>query len=101
MRITKRQIVGVTIAALAVAASLSTSQAPIRAASQQAYSVDSRITTPKAEWGHNVGDDYFLANYQQLMAYWKKLDQESDRLQVVEIGQSALKRPQLDRKSVV
>ena len=95
MRITKRQIVGVTIAALAVAASLSTSQAPIRAASQQAYSVDSRITTPKAEWGHNVGDDYFLANYQQLMAYWKKLDQESDRLQVVEIGQSALKRPQL------
>ena len=33
-----------------------------------------RLTTPKAEWGNNLGDDYFLANYQQLMAYWKKLD---------------------------
>ena len=25
-----------------------------------------RVTTPMQEWGHNVGDDYFLANYQQL-----------------------------------
>ena len=25
-----------------------------------------QLTSPKEEWGHNVGDDYFLANYQQL-----------------------------------
>jgi len=37
------------------------------------------ITSPKEEWGHNVGDDYFLANYQQLIAYWHKLEKESNR----------------------
>jgi hypothetical protein len=66
-----------------------------RAQAPQPSAVDSRVTTPKQEWGHNLGDDYFLANYQQLMAYWRKLDQQSDRMQVVEIGQTALKRPQL------
>src|SRR6185503_9654860 len=59
------------------------------------FTVDAKITTPKQEWGHNVGDDYFLANYQQLMAYWKKLDAQSDRIQVIEIGQTAMKKPQL------
>jgi hypothetical protein len=59
------------------------------------FTVDAKITTPKQEWGHNLGDDFFLANYQQLIAYWRKLDKESDRLQVVEIGQTAMKKPQL------
>jgi hypothetical protein len=62
---------------------------------EKPFTVDPKITTPKQEWGFNVGDDYFLANYQQLMAYWKKLDAQSDRMQIVEIGQTALKRPQL------
>ena len=53
------------------------------------------ITTPKEEWGHNVGDDYFLANYQQLIAYWHKLEKESNRIHVVEIGKTAENRPQL------
>jgi hypothetical protein len=26
----------------------------------------SPVTTPQAEFGHNFGDDYFLANYRQL-----------------------------------
>ena len=25
-----------------------------------------RVTTPMQEWGHNIGDDYFLVNYQQM-----------------------------------
>jgi hypothetical protein len=53
------------------------------------------ITSPKQEWGKDLGSDYFLANYQQLMAYWRKLDKESDRMTVVEIGQTAMKKPQL------
>ena len=49
---------------------------PVRpAASAQARPAAAKVTTPMAEWGHNIGDDYFLANYQQLMAYWKKLDE--------------------------
>ncbi len=48
-----------------------------------------KLTSPKDQWGHNVGDDYFLANYTQLVEYFKKLDAESDRMKLVEIGKSA------------
>src|SRR5262245_54773072 len=54
-----------------------------------------RITTPKEEFGHNFGDDYFLANYQKIAAYWKKLDTESDRMVLREIGKTAEGRPHL------
>ncbi len=47
-----------------------------------------RITSPKEQFGHQLGDDYFLANYQQLLAFWRKLDQESERLKLEVIGQS-------------
>ena len=58
--------------------------------------VTARLTTPKAEWGHNLGDDYFLANYQQLMAYWKKLDAASRRAcSLVDIGKTSEGRPML------
>src|SRR5262245_26262834 len=49
----------------------------------------SKITTPKEQLGFNFGDDYQLANYTQLVDYWKKLDQQSDRMSLVEIGKSA------------
>ncbi|OAV67201.1 Zinc carboxypeptidase [Bacteroidales bacterium Barb6] len=35
---------------------------------------------------YTVGDDYFLGNYVQLLQYWDKLTQESDRIKLVEIG---------------
>jgi len=54
-----------------------------------------RITTPMEEFGHNFGDDYWLANYQQIAAYWHKLDAESDRMVVREIGKTAEGRPHL------
>jgi hypothetical protein len=54
-----------------------------------------RITTPREEFGHNFGDDYFLANYQQLSAYWRKLDAQSDRMVLREIGRTAEGRPHL------
>jgi hypothetical protein len=53
------------------------------------------ITSPKEQFGFNIGDDYKLANYTQLQQYWHKLDGESDRMKVVEIGKSAEGRPQL------
>lgn len=53
------------------------------------------LTTPKEEWGHNIGDDYFLADYKQLETYWHKLEKESNRIHVVEIGRTAENRPQL------
>jgi zinc carboxypeptidase len=54
-----------------------------------------RITSPQQEFGHNFGDDYFLANYKQIAAYWQKLDRESDRMTVESIGKTAEGRDQL------
>jgi hypothetical protein len=47
---------------------------------------DRLITTPKEQFGFNLGDDYHLANYKQLTEYWTKLDKESDRMKVVPVG---------------
>lgn len=45
-----------------------------------------KITTPKEFLGFNIGDDYMVANYTQLEAYWKKLASESPRMKLVDIG---------------
>src|SRR5262245_26902318 len=52
------------------------------------------VTAPKEALGFNVGDDYQLANYTQLEAYWKKLATESDRMRLVDIGLTAEGRHQ-------
>src|SRR5215470_16523315 len=54
-----------------------------------------RVTAPKDYFGFHLGDDYCLANYQQLSGYWSKLERESDRLKVVRIGVTEEGRPQL------
>ena len=53
----------------------------------------SKITSPRTQLGHNIGDDYFLANYSQMIDYWHKLDRESDRMRMVRIGTTAEGRP--------
>ena len=53
-----------------------------------------KITTPKEALGFNLGDDYMVANYTQLEAYWKKLASESDRMKLVSIGKTEEGREQ-------
>jgi hypothetical protein len=53
------------------------------------------VTTPKEEFGFNLGDDFQLANYQQLTGYWRRLAAESDRMVVREIGLTAEGRTML------
>src|SRR5215831_9787774 len=48
-----------------------------------------KLTTPKEQFGFNIGDDYELVNYTQYVDYLKKLDGESERLTVEEIGKSS------------
>src|SRR3990170_3711777 len=60
-----------------------------------AAAAQTRVTTPKEQFGYNIGDDYFLATYDQFLEYWQKLDAESDRMVVQEIGKTAEGRPQL------
>src|SRR5215471_4167725 len=52
-----------------------------------------RAITPPKIGEFTVGDDYFLANYTQLLDYWNKLAKESDRMKLVEIGKTAEGRP--------
>src|SRR5512143_1690523 len=58
-----------------------------------ASSAEAKVTSPKEQFGFAIGDDYQLVNYTQLVAYWKKLDAESDRMSLVEIGRTAEGRP--------
>ena len=81
-------LAGVAVAIIASGSVSAQSSAP-------ALQVMASVTTPKAELGNNIGDDYFLATYTQLMAYWHKLETESPRMKVVEIGKTAEGRPHL------
>src|SRR5688500_1918085 len=73
--------------ALALALGLLAQAAP--AAAQQ------RLTSPQQQFGHAIGADYVLPNYQELVAYWQKLDGESDRMSMVDIGRTAEGRTQV------
>lgn len=46
------------------------------------------VTSPKEAFGHEIGDDYFLANYTQLEAYFKTVAGQSDRMKLVDIGET-------------
>jgi hypothetical protein len=52
------------------------------------------VTSPRQQFGAAIGDDYFLATYAQLQAYFQTLDRESDRMQLVDIGRTEEGRPQ-------
>ena len=82
-----RWMAGVATAALVMAAG---------AATAQAQAAPEAITPPEqALGGHKPGDDYFLANYDQLSAYWRTLARESPRARLVVLGKTAEGRDQL------
>ncbi len=45
-----------------------------------------KITAPKDFLGFNIGDDYMMASYSQLDAYWHKIAGECDRCKLVDMG---------------
>ena len=74
---------------LAVLLAFSVASAPLAQQGARA-----KITTPKGAFGFNFGDDYQLANYKQIEAYWKTLDRESDRMVLHDMGKTAEGRTQ-------
>ena len=64
------------------------------ASTQASTQVAARVTSPKQQFGASIGDDYFLATYSQLETYWKRLDRESDRMSLVDIGRTEEGRTQ-------
>jgi hypothetical protein len=69
------------------------SRALVLSVALSAYSLHAqpvpKVTSPKEALGFNVGDDYHVANYAQLTAWWQKLAKESDRMKLVDIGPTA------------
>ncbi len=54
-----------------------------------------RVTTPREEFGHEIGADYVLVDYDQLHRYWIRLAHESDRMVLDTIGSTSEGRPQI------
>ncbi|HEY6362049.1 MAG TPA: M14 metallopeptidase family protein [Vicinamibacterales bacterium] len=52
------------------------------------------ITSPTQQFGAAIGDDYFLATWRQFEDYWKKLDRESNRMALVDLGKTEEGRSQ-------
>lgn len=51
------------------------------------------IQSPEEFFGHVMGADRELAHWDELVEYYRHLDRESDRLQVMELGPSTLGNP--------
>lgn len=87
-----RRLIGIvlaTLACVAVSIRAQTSPAP------KPHVTNFHITSPKEQFGHEIGDDYWLADYKQAIEYWRKLAKESDRMTIEEIGKTAEDRPQM------
>ena len=52
-------------------------------------------TSPEEFLGHKVGADRKLADYNQIQAYFQKLDQESGKIKVFNIGKTTLGKPMI------
>lgn len=53
-----------------------------------------QTTSPNDQFGINIGDDYHLITYSQLVEYWQKLEEESPGMRLEEIGKTAEGRSQ-------
>ena len=53
------------------------------------------ILSPRQALGAGIGDDYFLATYTELESYWRRLDRDSDRMSLVDIGRTEEGRSQV------
>jgi hypothetical protein len=58
-----------------------------------AFAQSQKTISPPKIGEYTAGDDYFLANYTQLLDYWNKVTKESDRIKLQEIGKTAEGRP--------
>ena len=55
--------------------------------------LQTQVPTPESVLGQPVGADFFLATYDESLAYFQRLDAASDRLQLVEVGQTSFGAP--------
>ena len=51
------------------------------------------VPTPQSHLGFTPGDDYKLADYQDISSYFQKLSRTSDRILLAEFGKTAMGKP--------
>ena len=61
---------------------------PRAAFSQSHAAADSSVPAPISILGHNPGDDFYLANYDESRAYFEKLAQSSNRIKIIHVGKT-------------
>src|SRR5436305_2670092 len=47
-----------------------------------------QVPTPESVLGHKPGDDFYLATYDDSLAYFQKLAQTSDKLKLARVGKT-------------
>ena len=47
-----------------------------------------QVPSPESVLGHKPGDDFFLASYDESLAYFRKLAQSTDKLKLVRVGKT-------------
>ncbi len=57
------------------------------------FSAIAQVPSPESVFGFRVGSDYKLADYDQMLEFYQKLDEASDRVQMIDIGKSVMGRP--------
>ncbi len=58
-----------------------------------AFPLQRALPSPREHLGFDIGEDRRLANWTQIVEYFRRLDEASDRLSVVELGRSTEGRP--------
>lgn len=53
----------------------------------------SGLQSPEEFFGHRMGEDRKLARWDRIVEYFRHLDEQSDRIQVFELGKSTLGKP--------
>lgn len=57
--------------------------------------VGAPVSTPKEVLGHVMGEDRYVASYSEFTTYIRALEKQSDRIRVLDIGETTEKRRQL------
>ena len=55
--------------------------------------IQAQVPSPEDVFGFKVGADYKLADYDQMLEFYDKLDAASDRVKMIDIGKSVMGRP--------
>lgn len=63
------------------------------AAAACAAPLQAQVPTPESVLGHRVGDDFFLATWEESLEYFRRLDAASDRVELREVGRTSFGRP--------